>query len=62
MNVEEHLKNIEHEINMMDVHGHLDDFELSVQINAIEHNIYEVRKLIENGRQHNRNCDTESTG
>jgi len=62
MNAADHLKNIEHEIHTMDVHGHLDDFEILVQINAIEHHIYEVRKKIENGSNNNRGSDRSDTG
>ncbi len=60
MLTEEHLANIELEIQQMNIHGHLQEFELSVCVNAIEHQIYEARRKIENGRQHNRNFDTES--
>ena len=60
MLIEEHIANIELEIQQMNSHGHLLEFELSVCVNAIEHQLYEARRLVEDGRQHNRDCDMES--
>ncbi len=60
MRIEEHLTEMELEIHTMNMHGHLSEFELNVEVNAIEHHIHEARKKIENGRQHNRDCDMES--
>lgn len=59
MIAEEHLANIEREIHEMSIHGHLHEFELSVCVNAIEHQLFEARRLIENGRQHDRDCDIQ---
>ena len=59
MIIEEHLAGIEREIHVMNQHGHLHEFELSVCINAIEHQLFEARRIVENGRQHNRDCDIQ---
>ncbi len=60
MNVKGHLARIHKEINTMDVHGHLDDFELSVCINAIEkYFLFEAQRKVDDGRQHNRDCDIQ---
>lgn len=59
----EHLATIEKEIHTMNTHGHLEEFELSVCVNAIEqYFLFEVRRKIEDGRQYNRDSDTESPG
>ncbi len=60
--VPEHLANIEHEINEMNVHGHLTEFDLSVFVGGIESEIHLIRQRLENGRRHNRDGDSSSPG
>lgn len=59
---EQHLANIELEIAAMSLDGHLKDIELSRFINAIEYDVLEARRAIENGRQHNRGSDIQEPG
>lgn len=57
----EHLAKIKKEIQVMNAHGHLEEFELSVCVNAIEqYFLFEAQRKIEDGRQHNRDSDLES--
>ena len=57
MTIEEHIASIELEIQQMNSHGHLQEFELSVCVNAIEHQLFEARRLVENARHDNRSGD-----
>ena len=42
-----HLAIMSHEIYLMGRDGHLEDFEANVQVNAIETQIHEARKVFE---------------
>ncbi len=61
--IDEHLAKIEKEVQDIAKDGHLTkDIAMARFVNAIEWEIHEARREVEDGRQHNRDCDNESPG
>lgn len=61
MKIEDHLAKIEKEVQDIAAEGHLTtDIVMARFVNAIEYEIHEARREVENGRQHNRNVDVQS--
>ena len=61
MKIEDHITKIEQEVQVIAEHGHLStDIAMARFVNAIEYEIHEARRAVENGRQHDRDSDLES--
>lgn len=63
MKIEDHIAKIEDEVQAIAKDGHLTtDIVMARFVNAIEYEIHEARREVEDGRQHDRNFDPESPG
>lgn len=61
--IDDHLAKIEKEVQAIAKDGHLaTDIVMARFVNAIEYELHEARREVENARQHNRDSDSIGSG
>lgn len=61
--IDDHLAKIEKEVQAIAKDGHLTkDIAMARFVNAIEYELHEARREVENARQHNRDSDSIGPG